>query len=208
MPAKTKARPEVNGRPTLYKGIRMRSRTEADFAAYLDRRGRQWEYEPDCYADAGGQWLPDFRVTFEDGHRRLIEVKPAQLLAPSGAECPNCVIRRVDSIIDRARIAWSSDRESTIEIVFWRYGATVPDLAIVGGAGCAGCRHQGNWLAKVPGLAFFFVWPGQGQKHELEDHPDPDAEDPSPGEADPAASVDLGALAGLASPDGEPGELS
>ena len=49
------------GRPTVYKGIEMRSRLEADYAAHLDRSGVKWEYEPTCFAGPKGQWLPDFR---------------------------------------------------------------------------------------------------------------------------------------------------
>lgn len=50
-------------RPTTYRGIAMRSRLEATFAANLDRVGISWEYEPRAYAAPGmRQWLPDFRL--------------------------------------------------------------------------------------------------------------------------------------------------
>jgi hypothetical protein len=49
-----------NGRATLYKGTRMRSRLEADYAAYLDDMEQSWEYEPICFASGSTQWLPDF----------------------------------------------------------------------------------------------------------------------------------------------------
>lgn len=175
MPAKTTTdRPETKGRPTLYKGIQMRSRLEADYAAYLGRRGHQWEYEPDCFADENGQWLPDFRVTFaDDGHKRLIELKPAQLLIPGDRECQNCVIRRVDEIIDRARIAWSTDSSLAIEIVFWTYGAATPNLSIIGSRWCEELRPRGYWAARMPGFEFPFTWSGQGQRDELVAHREP-----------------------------------
>lgn len=45
--------------PTTYRGIQMRSRLEAKWAAYFDLRGdTKWEYEP---IDLDG-WIPDFTV--------------------------------------------------------------------------------------------------------------------------------------------------
>lgn len=69
-------------RTTVYKGITMRSRLEAGFAAWLDECSFTWQYEPHAFAGARGQYLPDFRI---DGlHwvgvgdvRAYLEVKPA-----------------------------------------------------------------------------------------------------------------------------------
>ncbi len=45
---------------TLYKGYRMRSRTEGRWATFLDALGLSWDYEAEGY-DLGGVWyLPDF----------------------------------------------------------------------------------------------------------------------------------------------------
>ena len=63
----------IQARPTLYNGIQMRSRLEADYASCLDRGGIDWKYEPTCFAGPDGQWLPDFK-TKPGGY---IEVKPA-----------------------------------------------------------------------------------------------------------------------------------
>lgn len=49
-------------RPTIYKGIQMRSRLEAGFAAWLDEYGFTWEYEPRAFGGKAGQYLPDFRL--------------------------------------------------------------------------------------------------------------------------------------------------
>lgn len=62
-------------RPTTYRGIEMRSRLEAKFAAYLDDQGYLWHYEPRAYAGNGGQYLPDFEIaTVPD--RTFVEVRP------------------------------------------------------------------------------------------------------------------------------------
>jgi len=65
----------MQARRTVYKGITMRSRLEASFAAVLDSATLTWRYEPQCFADQAGQYLPDFLVIFE-GERVYLEVKP------------------------------------------------------------------------------------------------------------------------------------
>jgi len=161
----TERRPETKGRSTLYKGIRMRSRIEADYAGYLDRRGRQWKYEPDCFADERGQWLPDFRIAgtswADGGPDHLVEVKPAELLEPREDECPYCVVRRVDAIVSKVRPAWKSEPESIAEVVFWKYGAPCPSLALVGG-------RNTSWMAHhLPGIPFPMLWIGAGQRDAI-----------------------------------------
>lgn len=65
----------MKARPTTYKGIRMRSRTEALFAASLEG-SCTWVYEPECFADETGQYLPDFLVSFTEVDRVYYEIKP------------------------------------------------------------------------------------------------------------------------------------
>lgn len=65
----------IPARPTTYKGIKMRSRLEARYAAELDRIGQAWTYEPRAYADSTGQFLPDFEVHLEAG-TMFVEVRP------------------------------------------------------------------------------------------------------------------------------------
>lgn len=82
-------------RPTTYNGIAMRSRLEARFAAFLDRAGFAWEYEPRAFASERGQYLPDFRVISADGGRDLyVEVKGAE---PSDDEAAR-LMRRMEII--------------------------------------------------------------------------------------------------------------
>lgn len=69
-------------RPTVYKGIQMRSRLEAAFAAWLDKFDMTWRYEPQAFASEDGQYLPDFElldIEFLGAPERVfVEVKPAQ----------------------------------------------------------------------------------------------------------------------------------
>jgi hypothetical protein len=67
-------------RPTTYKGVAMRSRLEARFAAFLDAEGFEWIYEPRAYAGDGGQYLPDF-VLPQTEYPAYVEVKPTLELA-------------------------------------------------------------------------------------------------------------------------------
>lgn len=67
----------IPARPTTYSGIRMRSRLEARYAAVLDAFGLTWTYEPRAYANAAGQYLPDFELPADDlAPIQFIEVRP------------------------------------------------------------------------------------------------------------------------------------
>lgn len=68
----------IKARPTVYKGIQMRSRLEAHAASRLDHVGIPWEYEPDCFASEAGQCLPDFKLF---GKPFYLEVKPLGVLS-------------------------------------------------------------------------------------------------------------------------------
>jgi len=56
--------------PTVYRGVRFRSRLEATWAAFFDLVGWEWRYEP---IDLAG-YIPDF-VLYRPGPI-LVEVKP------------------------------------------------------------------------------------------------------------------------------------
>lgn len=74
--------PSLRARTTVYRGVRMRSRLEAGFAAWLDERWMPWEYEPCAFGGRDGQYLPDFRVDgvvcswLPSPQRIYVEVKP------------------------------------------------------------------------------------------------------------------------------------
>lgn len=72
-------------RPTVYKGVRMRSRLEASFAQFLDDSGVSWAYEPECFADESGQYLPDFKVQLRE-RTLYVELKPNAVFVDRDAE--------------------------------------------------------------------------------------------------------------------------
>ena len=75
--------PEQTPVITEYGGITFRSQLEARWAAYFDRRGIAWEYEPARFDG----WTPDFRLVV-DGTEAYAEVKPV-------SEFPMDVAQRV-----------------------------------------------------------------------------------------------------------------
>jgi hypothetical protein len=62
----------IHAIPTVYSGVRFRSRLEARWAAFFDVVGWDWSYET---LDFRG-WEPDFKLA-TSGELLLIEVKPA-----------------------------------------------------------------------------------------------------------------------------------
>lgn len=62
--------------PTIYSGVRFRSRLEARWAAYFDLRGdTTWQYEPLEFPG----WIPDFTINVETSRGTadfIVEVKP------------------------------------------------------------------------------------------------------------------------------------
>lgn len=89
----------LTARETHYKGIKMRSRLEATFAAACDRKALTWTYEPRCYASDAGQWLPDFEITY-DGRSCFVDVKP-----PTGDWA---------WFLPRMEIAWQSEPDAVL----------------------------------------------------------------------------------------------
>lgn len=49
-------------RPTIYRGVQMRSRLEATVAEWLDAQSLVWKYEGPAYGSEDGQYLPDFQI--------------------------------------------------------------------------------------------------------------------------------------------------
>jgi hypothetical protein len=115
----------MKARPTIYRGVRMRSRLEAKVAAWLDAQRLRWEYEPDCYGDQDGQYLPDFRlsVVYALGRRRrlYVEVKPAQQGPGEGRPV------EVWAELAAMRPIWGSEPDAMLAVcslhddAFWRF---------------------------------------------------------------------------------------
>lgn len=103
-------------RPTIYKGIKMRSRLEAKCAQWLDFVEAEWQYEPICYADERGQYLPDFVLPkiaatvggFHQWRPLVIDAKP------TGAD--------VFETLDRMRCVWSSLDSAALAVCWPRRG--------------------------------------------------------------------------------------
>lgn len=154
----------IPARPTLYKGIRMRSRLEADYASHLDRQALPWEYEPTCFGGPDGQWLPDFRVftntksglDFEE----FLELKPLGWI-----EGDWDVNGKIDPLLRRMTVVWDSRPEAALRLVFWEYEAKEPLLEIFSLA-------RGNpWMVVEPKSRYPFphIWSGMGQWAALND---------------------------------------
>jgi hypothetical protein len=147
---------QIPARPTVYRGIRMRSRLEADYASALDRDGETWEYEPTCFAGPDGQWLPDFRVSCMGFY---VEVKPAYLIEWDTPELSG-VYDRIDKILQRMTVAWLSEPRALLKLVFWSYGGEQIDAPLA----IHGLHDPDLWLAYMPStLDLPMLWPGMGQ---------------------------------------------
>lgn len=131
-------------RPTIYKGIEMRSRLEAGFAAWLDSLGvGDWSYEPHAFASPAGQYLPDFRierVPMLGGPTStvFIEVKPMATGIAGVVDHP---------LASRMAIIWESDPDAVLLIA----SPTSPLLRVhrVGGGGVV-CLESYKWAQATP----------------------------------------------------------
>ncbi len=89
----------IKAKPTEYRGVRMRSRLEAKWAAFFDEIGWDWMYEP---VDLDG-YIPDFLIKgSNDRPGLLVEVKPTMALPglyPEAQKGPTSAGWRGDAII-------------------------------------------------------------------------------------------------------------
>lgn len=142
---------DIPARPTVYAGIRMRSRLEADCARHLDGMGVKWAYEPECFAGPDGQYLPDFQINPPDPI--YVEVKPADLYLndlEGGDEKILAVLRRME-------VVWLSKPHAVLNLVLWRYGADCAALSYMGGISDA-------WMIDgLPGVPLQLTGPAYGR---------------------------------------------
>jgi len=75
----------INAIPTVYAGVRFRSRLESRWAAFFDLVKWRWDYEP---LDFNG-WIPDF-VLIGAKQVTYVEVKPTYVFVPE-------VARKIDA---------------------------------------------------------------------------------------------------------------
>ena len=105
--------PRIPPRTTIYNGIKMRSRTEARFAAYLDRLGVSWQYEPEAFASRDGQYLPDFMVSAGSAPPIVIEVKPW-----TARDDPDGFLATVETTMERMEIVRASIPDAVLVLAF------------------------------------------------------------------------------------------
>lgn len=157
----------IPARPTLYKGIRMRSRLEADYAASLDRSNvvTYWEYEPVCFGNPEGQWLPDFREAYsgpgvQSEIETFTELKPLAWIQDDWD-----TNGRVEPLLRRMTSVWDSRPEASLQLVFWEYQAEVPALQIFSH------RKGSPWMIADQSASWPFatLWTGMGQWVALSD---------------------------------------
>jgi len=163
-------RPYIPARPTVYNGIKMRSRLEAGFARWLDTWPFvKWQYEPQAFAGKGGQYLPDFvadgfRTAWSDGlHRVYFEVKPpvfgcqtrwdedphvdpAEWEAGSAAE---------DDLWRRMAIIWASEPEVLLCLVKQKTEGQWADFWVAENSDEFG--GEGQRVDLIPGSTFGYV---------------------------------------------------
>lgn len=127
----------MTARPTIYKGVEMRSRLEAWWAERFDKAGVGWEYEPSAFADESGQYLPDFRYT---------QARPGGRTATVYLEAKG-VVADPAPFCTRMEIIWSTDPTATLMLAeghgerFWM-GYTAPDGSAVW------CSHEDDEMGE------------------------------------------------------------
>jgi hypothetical protein len=99
----------LTARPTIYRGIQMRSRLEAHVARWLDTHPSflPWEYEPTCFAGIAGQYLPDF-VLHHRNFDSYIEVKSHTVREGE-----------LEDIMRRMPVIWESQPRALLAIQLW-----------------------------------------------------------------------------------------
>jgi hypothetical protein len=151
------------GIPTLYRGVRFRSRTEARWAAFFDELGWQWLYEPhDLEA-----YVPDFALLFDAP--LLVEVKSAltldELVAherkieSSGWRGEALIVGAAPWDLDSAQplVGWFGERQRIAGALEWTWGdARLFECLSCGSPSVlAAC---GSWRCRVCGE-------GEGNEH-------------------------------------------
>lgn len=142
-------------RPTTYNGVPMRSRLEARFAAFLDRSGFTWEYEPRAFASEQGQYLPDFRVSDAGARSDMyVEVKgpDAGVVVLCGAMARMEIIHASEPRASLAFIVeqWLVPGSLEFMVMPWRGLGWMP-----GGVGLCKPAHRVHFWERDPELGPF-----------------------------------------------------
>jgi hypothetical protein len=149
--------------PTVYRGIRMRSRLEARWAAFFDLCNWRWRYEP--YLLPG--WLPDFELKMFGSAfpTVLVEVKPICFFGdPSfwGAELDHPEIAKIHGHYKDVVVLGSGPSSDT------DIGEPFPSL----GVWLAADTRRPTAFVEVFGCDYWRLMPGRsGDKDAWEPYP-------------------------------------
>jgi hypothetical protein len=154
----------ITVKPTLYRGVYMRSKTEAKAAAWIESQGWKWVYEPESFLQEKDQYTPDFYIPDIDA---LIEVKPFEFLSEvqrirriaasikktfavispvmDGFEIVD-LYGRLDPCdgIDPHGWGWHSEEPSSRPIAIGTRDARFPCNMIYMGSGCGNTNYNGD----------------------------------------------------------------
>lgn len=127
-------------RPTVYRGVLMRSTLESQVAQMLDSiPGITWEYEPARYADPTGSWLPDFVVRGLPCHL-FIEVKGPPQTAEQRAETLRQMLRVWGSAPAVGLATWTPATLDGAPFELLRQGLPIVRLALTACPRCGAGR--------------------------------------------------------------------
>lgn len=129
---------DIEATPTIYKGVRFRSRLEARWAVFWDELGVKWEYEPQTFKFPDGkQYTPDFWIV---DLALWVEIKPnAKIAHEEKAEwkCSQLAYETGNLVyLDHGGFAWPiSDDAKDILVLGYGWTYSVLFLACTGSLG-------------------------------------------------------------------------
>lgn len=147
----------VRAIPTTYRGVAMRSKTEARAAAMLDGWGIPWAYEPDLFSIdfiPGTGYRPDFKLWPDGTPAWYLEIKPPVIFRGGGEPADE-----VDLRLALAKLALIRFTEPAAVLTLWMVRPERTDrgtvLVSVAGSPLAAVwtsRPAGSFLAEAASL--------------------------------------------------------
>jgi hypothetical protein len=124
---------DIEATPTIYKGVRFRSRLEARWAVFWDELGVKWEYEPQMFElPDGKQYIPDFWIV---DLALWVEIKPNETIAreeEATLKCSQLAYKTGDLVyLDQGGFAWPISEDWEYSNAFVPGGAEVYSVLFV-----------------------------------------------------------------------------
>jgi len=148
MPKKAKkAKPKVHiePKPTVYRGVKFRSRLEARWAVYFEFNPviDFWKYEPKTLRlpERGWDYCPDFVIQYGSGFQSYVEVKP-EIPTDSYLEILSEFIPKLSGCVGHSLFLFLGDFFNQVPKVFAMTPGIVPTMEQIK-------THQDK-LSKVP----------------------------------------------------------